>query len=61
MRPDFADEIQEKLYEILCRDSCTMETLVEITGHNISLVMNALALMEIEGIIENSGGIYRID
>lgn len=31
MRPDFADEIQENLYEILCRDSCNMESLVEIT------------------------------
>ncbi len=60
MKPDFTDEIQENLYEILCRDSCNMESLVEVTGYDISLVMNALALMEIEGILQSSGGMYRV-
>jgi predicted Rossmann fold nucleotide-binding protein DprA/Smf involved in DNA uptake len=27
MRPEFSDEIQEKLYEILCRDACSIDAL----------------------------------
>lgn len=60
MRPEFADPIQEKLYEILCRDSCGIDTLVDQTGHDITIIMNALGSMEIEGIVGNTGGIYRI-
>lgn len=60
LKPDFTDPIQENLYEILCRDSCGIDILVDQSGHEISLVMNALGSMEIEGIVENSGGIYRV-
>lgn len=31
MRPDFTDKIQEKLYEILCRDCLTIDALVDQT------------------------------
>jgi DNA processing protein len=61
MRPDFADEIQEKLYEILCRDACDIDTLSDTTGYEITIIINALGAMEIEGIVDNSGGIYRIN
>ncbi|MEI6711137.1 MAG: hypothetical protein WCK88_02650 [bacterium] len=60
MRPDFTDEIQEKLYEILCRDAATIDALADQTGCEITLIMNALGTMEIEGIVENSGGVYTI-
>jgi len=42
MRPDFTDEIQEKLYEILCRDCLTIDALVDQTFYNLADVMNAL-------------------
>ncbi len=60
MRPEFADEIQEKIYEILCRDSLVIDVLAEQTGYELTQIMNALGSMEIEGIVENSGGVYRI-
>lgn len=60
MRPDFTDEIQEKLYEILCRDASTIDTLADQTGYEITILMNALGSMEIDGIVENSGGMYTI-
>jgi len=60
MRPEFADEIQENLYEILCRDACGIDTLSDVTGYEITVIMNALGSMEIDGIVENSGGIYRV-
>lgn len=60
MKPDFSDEIQEKLYELLCRDMSTIDSLVEQTDYEISIIMNALGSMEIDGIVENSGGLYRI-
>lgn len=60
MKPDFADEIQEKLYEILCRDSLTIDALAEQTGYELTQIMNALGGMEIEGIVDNMGGVYRV-
>jgi predicted Rossmann fold nucleotide-binding protein DprA/Smf involved in DNA uptake len=60
MRPEFADEIQEKLYEILCRDACGIDSFADQTGYEITVIMNALGTMEIEGIVQNSGGIYRV-
>ncbi len=60
MRPDFSDKIQEKLYELLCRDVSTIDSLVDQTDYEITMVMNALGSMEIDGIVENSGGFYRI-
>lgn len=60
MRPEFADPIQEKLYEILCRDSCNIDALADQTEYELTIIMNALGSMEIDGIVENSGGIYRI-
>jgi len=60
MRPEFTDETQEKLYEILCRDASSIDTLSEYTQYDIAVVIHALGSMEIEGIVQNSGGLYRI-
>ncbi len=60
MRPAFDDEIQEKLYEMLCRDASTIDALADQTGYEITLLMNALGSMEIDGIVENSGGMYQV-
>ncbi len=60
MKPDFTDEIQEKLYNLLCRDTATVDSLADQTGYEITSIINALGNMEIDGIIINIGGTYRV-
>lgn len=60
LKPDFTDEIEEKLYDLLCLDSCTVDKLCDLTGYEISLIMNALGILEIEGIVVQHNGMYRI-
>jgi DNA processing protein len=60
MRPDFTDQIQESLYEILCRDSVDIDTLSQILQLDSQAIMTALAMMEIEGIVTSTGGVYRV-
>ncbi len=60
MRPDFADPVQESLYEILCRDSVDIDTLAGTLQFDSQTIMTALAMMEIEGIVTSTGGIYRV-
>jgi len=59
-RPAFDDPIHASLYEILCMDSLGIDALSEKLQEDMSIVVNALALMEIEGYITSSGGIYRV-
>ena len=60
MRPDFADGTQESLYEILCRDSVDIDTLAQSLELDSQAIMTALAMMEIEGIVTSTGGVYRV-
>jgi len=60
MRPDFADPIHESLYEILCRDSVDIDTLAQSLQLDSQTVMMSLAMMEIDGIVTSSGGMYRV-
>jgi DNA processing protein len=60
MRPEFADPIHESLYEILCRDSVDIDTLAQTLQLDSQTVMMSLAMMEIEGIVTSSGGMYRV-
>lgn len=60
MRPDFADPVQESLYEILCRDSVDIDTLAQSLQLDSQTIMMSLAMMEIDGIVTSSGGVYRV-
>lgn len=60
MRPDFADPIHESLYEILCRDSVDIDTLSTTLQLDSQTIMMSLAMMEIDGIVTSSGGMYRV-
>jgi DNA processing protein len=59
-RPAFDDPIHASLYEMLCMDSLGIDALSEKLQEDMSIVVNALALMEIEGYITSSGGMYRV-
>ncbi|MBP7773988.1 DNA-processing protein DprA, partial [Candidatus Gracilibacteria bacterium] len=59
-RPSFDDPVHAALYEILCMDSLGIDSLTEKLQQNTSTIINALAMMEIEGYITSSGGVYRI-
>lgn len=59
-RPDFADPIHESVYEILCRDCVGIDTIADRLQSSTSVIMTALAMMEIDGIVESSGGVYRV-
>ncbi len=59
-KPTFSDPVQEALYELLCLDSLGIDTLSERLQVDTLSIMNALSLMEIEGIVASQGGIYRI-
>lgn len=50
-KPSFSDPIQEALYELLCRDALGIDTLAEKLQIETLVIMNALSLMEIDGII----------
>lgn len=59
-RPDFDDPVCAELYDILCMDSLGIDTLTDKLGRDTTTIVNALALMEIEGHVTSSGGVYRI-
>jgi predicted Rossmann fold nucleotide-binding protein DprA/Smf involved in DNA uptake len=59
-RPDFSDPIQADIYELLCMDSLGIDSLSEKLELEATIIINALALMEIEGHVTASGGLYRI-
>jgi predicted Rossmann fold nucleotide-binding protein DprA/Smf involved in DNA uptake len=59
-RPVFDDPLQAALYEILCMDSLGIDTLSDRLQNDTMTIINALATMEIEGIVSSSGGTYRI-
>jgi predicted Rossmann fold nucleotide-binding protein DprA/Smf involved in DNA uptake len=58
--PVFDDPLHARLYEILCMDSLWIDMLVERSGSDSVAVMNALAVMEIDGIVTTRGGMYRV-
>ena len=59
-RPTFSDALQESIYECLCRDSLAIDIIAQKLDTDTSSIMNALAIMEIEGFLTSSGGIYRV-
>jgi len=59
-RPEFSDSLHASIYEVLCMDSLGIDTLSDRLQEDTAQVVNALALMEIEGYITSSGGVYRI-
>lgn len=59
-KPDFSDPLQEILYEMLCMDSLSIDVLSERLQHDTTTIVHALAMMEIDGFITSSGGMYRI-
>jgi len=54
-KPLFTDPLQTALYELLCMDSLGIDTLSEKLQNETTLIINALAMMEIEGIVASSG------
>ena len=59
-RPVFDDEIQNTLYELLCRDSMGIDALSERIEWDMTTILHALSMMEIDGHIASSGGMYRV-
>ncbi len=54
-RPVLDDPLQSVIYDILCMDSMGIDGLSQKLDHDTMAIVNALALMEIEGIVESSG------
>jgi predicted Rossmann fold nucleotide-binding protein DprA/Smf involved in DNA uptake len=59
-RPEFSDPLHASIYEVLCMDSIGIDTLSDRLQEDTAIIVNALALMEIEGYITSSGGVYRV-
>ncbi len=59
-RPLLSDPIQSALYEILCMDNMGIDGLAEKLQFDTLPLINALAMMEIEGLVTSSGGLYRV-
>lgn len=59
-RPVFEDALQNSLYEILCMDSMGIDALSEQLEQDMMTILNALSMMEIEGHVTSSGGLYRV-
>jgi DNA processing protein len=59
-RPAFDDALHSSIYEVLCMDSLGIDALSDRLQEDTAMIVNALALMEIEGYITSSGGVYRI-
>lgn len=60
-KPEFDDPLQATLYDILCRDTQSVDALVEIINQEAPTIINALAMMEIEGIVINVSGGWRVN
>lgn len=60
-RPTLEDPIQAALYELLCMDSMGIDSLSEKLQHDTSSIVHALAMLEIEGHVKSSGGLYRVN
>jgi DNA processing protein len=60
LKPDFTDPLHESLYEALCMDALGIDDLSEKLGIDTLSLMNALSIMEIEGHVTSSGGVYRV-
>lgn len=50
-KPIFSNALQESLYELLCMDALGIDSLSERLQVDTLSIMNALSLMEIDGII----------
>lgn len=50
-----------KIYEILKEDSYSVDELIELTGYNIQDIFKLLSSMELENIIIQEMGVYRIN
>ncbi len=48
VRPVFDDPLQTALYETLCMDALGIDALSERLQHDTAVIINALAMMEIE-------------
>ena len=60
LKPDFADPIHESIYDLLCRDTLGIDSLVDRLQIDAQTLVNALSMLEIEGIVTSRGGMYRI-
>lgn len=59
-RPVFEDPLHTSLYDILCTDSLSVDIIADKLQTDTTTIMTALALMEIDGIVTSSGGMYRV-
>lgn len=53
-RPIFTDSLQNAIYDVLCMDSMGIDNLSEKLEQDMTLILNALAMMEIEGHVTSS-------
>lgn len=51
--PDFDDPIHTSIYDILCRDAQDIDALVDKLQLDTMTLLNALSMLEIEGVIAN--------
>lgn len=59
-KPLFSDPFQSALYEVLCMDSQGIDSLTDKLQSDPTTIINALAMMEIEGHVTAQGGLYRV-
>ena len=58
--PEFTDPVQSAIYSLLRLDSLATDQIVDKLSSDAQIVTHALTMMELDGHIRSSGGVFSV-